>query len=389
VERVSDPAAFRELRQEWDELLAASPSNSFFLTWEWLHTWWTHLAGRRRLFLLTVRSGDRLVAIAPFAVRTRWAGSIVPVRVLEFLGADRLSSDYLDVIIRHGWEQQAVDVLSHYLVGHPFLLELANVHKTGGLARALAEGLTRRGWDVTERKVDACPFIRVSGQTWESYLANETTKGGSDFRRRLRNTTRQFAVDLQRARTEAQRRDFLQILVEIHNRRWEGGGGSDAFNTPDLQAFHDEATRLALERDWLRLFILSLDGRPVAALYGLCYHGTFLYLQLGSDHDYARQSVGQMIIGLTIKSAVEEGVREYDFLRGAEPYKFRWTQQARELVTLRVCPGRVRDLLYQRVEAMIAGAKGTVRGMLPRRILDWVGAYRQLPLWSRFGAGRS
>ena len=32
VEKMDDPAAFRALRNEWDELLEASSANSFFLT---------------------------------------------------------------------------------------------------------------------------------------------------------------------------------------------------------------------------------------------------------------------------------------------------------------------------------------------------------------------
>ena len=35
-----DDRALDELRGEWEELLAASPSASVFLTWEWLSTWW-------------------------------------------------------------------------------------------------------------------------------------------------------------------------------------------------------------------------------------------------------------------------------------------------------------------------------------------------------------
>src|SRR3954462_1952867 len=104
VERLSDPGAFRALREEWSELLTDSPSNAPFLTWEWLHTWWTHLGGRRELFVLAVPASGRLVALAPLTRRRQWAAGIVPLGVLEMLGSDRLCSDYLDLIVRRGWE---------------------------------------------------------------------------------------------------------------------------------------------------------------------------------------------------------------------------------------------------------------------------------------------
>ena len=83
--RIDDAADFAGLRGEWDELLQASESDCFFLTWEWLSTWWKHLADDRELCILTVRDGDELVAIAPFASRMRRCAGIVPVRSLEFL----------------------------------------------------------------------------------------------------------------------------------------------------------------------------------------------------------------------------------------------------------------------------------------------------------------
>ena len=57
VETIQDDEGFTRLRPEWEELLAASPSDTVFLTWEWLHTWWAHFAGRRRLLILAVREG--------------------------------------------------------------------------------------------------------------------------------------------------------------------------------------------------------------------------------------------------------------------------------------------------------------------------------------------
>ena len=45
VELIEDPDRFRSLRGEWHGLLEQSTSDCPFLTWEWLHTWWTHFAG--------------------------------------------------------------------------------------------------------------------------------------------------------------------------------------------------------------------------------------------------------------------------------------------------------------------------------------------------------
>lgn len=87
VEEVAEGAAFSNLSREWDELLDASESDCVFLTWEWLHTWWKHLAAGRRLAILAVRRGGELVAIAPFCLQPRRLSRALPFSVLEFLEA--------------------------------------------------------------------------------------------------------------------------------------------------------------------------------------------------------------------------------------------------------------------------------------------------------------
>lgn len=377
VQRIEDPAAFQALREEWDELLAASLADSFFLTWEWLYAWWTHLAGDRRLFLLVARQGGRLVAIAPLSLRARRVAGVVPLRSVEFLGADRLSSDYLDVIVRRGWEADAIPALARYLADARLALELASVRRAGCAAAALSRALTQRRWRMLETPTAVCPFIDLSGHTWESYLGTLESKPRNDFLRLLKNLTKKFSVRLEPASSEPQRREFMVHLVRLHNLRWQNLGGSDALHTADLVAFHDEVSRVTLERGWLRLFVLWLDGQPVASLYGFRYGRTFYFVQTGFDPAYGRHAVGLITVGLTIKSAIAEGAEEYDFLRGDEAYKFRWAREVRHLATLEVYPRGAPELLYRRTQRLTAVAKRIARQTLPRTVIDRVIAARQ------------
>src|SRR5687768_6814255 len=66
---ITDVPAFLELQRHWNELLDASVSRTAFLTWEWLHSWWTHLRGNASLSAIAVRSGSQLIAIAPLVMR--------------------------------------------------------------------------------------------------------------------------------------------------------------------------------------------------------------------------------------------------------------------------------------------------------------------------------
>src|SRR5215813_14471240 len=104
VDLINQVDRFADLRAEWIDLLRHSSANNPFLSWEWLHAWWVHLAGTRRLQILTARSdGGRLIGIAPLcASRGRWSW----LSQLEFLATVLAGSDYMDVIGRRGFEDE-------------------------------------------------------------------------------------------------------------------------------------------------------------------------------------------------------------------------------------------------------------------------------------------
>jgi CelD/BcsL family acetyltransferase involved in cellulose biosynthesis len=364
VRRV-EAAQFAELGAEWNALLQSSGADSLFLTWDWLYTWWNHLRGSRDLFLLTVRNGSELVALAPLALAPVRLRRLVPLRTLEFLGAGTVGSDYLDLIARHGWEDAALEAVSHHLTRQRLMIRLSRVRPESALASRLTERLDARGWTSRESSREVCPFIRLDGQTWESYLATLGSAHRYNLQRRLKNLHRRHDVELHCVTSEEQRGPALARLVQLHEARWQSRGGSEAFCSPGLISFHEEFTRRALARGWLRLLELRLDGQTVAALYGIRYGQTFSFYQSGFDPAFAKESVGLVLMGLAIRSAIEEGASEYDFLHGDESYKSHWAHEVRELAHLELYPPRLRGLVYQ---AAVLGraVRRTTRRMLGR-----------------------
>jgi CelD/BcsL family acetyltransferase involved in cellulose biosynthesis len=360
VERIDDDARFAGMAGEWDALLRASANDRFFLTWEWLHTWWRHLAGRRRLFLLTARSGGELVALAPLALAPPQLGRLLPFRSLQFLGAGTAGSDYLDLIVRRGWEDEAVRAFGEHLRVARFMLELRQL-RPDALAWRLAEALGPGGWTTRQAATEVCPFVTLAGHSWESYLETLGSAHRYNVQRRLRNLHRDSDVRFERVVTEEERGPALARLIELHHARWHGRGRSEF--TPQT-SFHEELSRLALVRGWLRLFELRVDGRPAAALYGFRYGDTFSFFQSGLDPAFAKHSVGLVTMGLAIRSAIEEGVAEYDLLHGDEDYKFRWAHETRELRRLELYPPAWRGRLCQHAVALGRTARGLARRVL-------------------------
>ena len=335
---------FSALRPEWDSLLRDSASASPFLTWEWLHTWWIHLAGASQLRMLAVRAGGELIAIAPFQMTSN---GVAHFSCLEMLGTGEAGSDYLDLIIRRGWEGESLDAIERFTRSQNTTLRLAHLGPSA-LAEQLADRLDTRGWTRSITAGGSCPYIPLGGHTWDSYLATLGASHRANVRRRIRALEQKFDVRFELVTTEAQRRDALPTLVQYHERRFDERG--TAFRTEPLRAFHDDMTKRALDRGWLRMYVLRLNGTPVAVMYGFLYNGTFSFYQHGFDDQYQQHSIGLVLMALSIRAAIEEGAGEFDMLWGLEPYKFLWARQTRDLRNVLLFPpnacGRIHRGLF-------------------------------------------
>jgi CelD/BcsL family acetyltransferase involved in cellulose biosynthesis len=365
VETIDDIERFAALKDEWNALLKDSASNCLFLTWEWLFTWWKHLAEDRRLHIITMRYDGKLVAIVPLARRGPRMKQLLPYSALEFVGMGDVGSDYLDIIVRRGREHYAWEVLAKYMAEREQVLELSRVNGSSGQAVGLASALQEHGWIALGSATDTCPVIDLSGHTWESYLADLGSEHRYNFRRRLKNLGKRWRMSIEKVQTEEQRSQCLPLLVRLHRLCWQERGGSGALHTAELVRFHEEFSKIALARGWLRLYVLRLDGDAAAAWYGFHYGGIFYFYQSGFDPRFSKHSVGLVVTGLAIKSAIEEGAKVYDFLLGDERYKFLCAREERELVRLGAYPPSLRGALYRQYVELRWSIKKRVWHYLP------------------------
>jgi len=360
---VDDARDFAALREEWTELLESSSSDCIFLTWEWLHTWWIHFGGNRGLFIITVRLGSQLVAILPLTSSRTWVGPI-SIPLLEFAGIGTIGSDYLDVIVRRNCESQAMEALVPFLSEKATSMRLPRVCQSSALAMILAGALAEQRWTCAQVATEICPFIDLSAGSFDAYLGSLGPSHRYNFKRRLRNLTRDYEVGIRYARSDEERREALAHVVNLHLERWTPRGGSDAFDGSDLLAFHDDFSDLAQKRGWLRLMVITLDGHPAAAFYGFRYGHRFCFYQSGFDPAFARSSVGLVMIGLTIRDAFAEGATEYDLLHGDESYKFLWAKTVRQLIRLELYPPVRRGRMHRHAARVTAATKRLARLML-------------------------
>jgi len=239
---IDDATSFAAMRDEWNELLAASEADSIFLTWEWLHTWWKHCANGR-LFFIAVRSGQQLAGIAPLMRTRSWTGPVL-LEKLEFAGSGTIGSDYLDFIVRGGFEDVVMPVVEEFIAHRGMTLRLTRMKRTAIATRETGPRLWRKGWQVVSTPAEVCPFIDLPAD-FDSFLATLGSSHRYNYKRRLKNLQRDFDMRVVRATTDEERRDALDTVIGLHLARWSARGGSDAFNSADALLTEREAPGVA------------------------------------------------------------------------------------------------------------------------------------------------
>ena len=78
------------------------------------------------------------------------------------------------------------------------------------------------------------------------------------------------------------------------------------------------------------------DGRPLAATIAFEDADTYYLYNSAYDPALAHLSAGIVLLAVLISQTLAVGFTRFDFLKGAEPYKFQLGAAARELFELRV-----------------------------------------------------
>ncbi|MDP9400523.1 MAG: GNAT family N-acetyltransferase, partial [Actinomycetota bacterium] len=143
-------------------------------------------------------------------------------------------------------------------------------------------------------------LLRLSGRTFEEWLASVSPKFRREMQRRERNLVRDHGLTFRLVTGEAERESALAALIRLHDARWRNT--STTFGAANTR-FYDAFTRMAAERGWLRLWLAEVDGRPIAARLGFYFAGRAWAYQSGRDPAWDKSGVGIVLLVHTLREA--------------------------------------------------------------------------------------
>ena len=322
VEEISGLAELERLRPAWQALWERIPGAQPFLAPDWLIPWWRHI-GEGDLLAIVVRGGceGELLGLAPFYIHHQ-AGS--GLRLLLPLGI--ATTDYLDALVLPGRAEAVMACVLGRLAAHAHRWDAADWPQLRPGA-ALLRGAAPAGWEEEVHPGETCPVLCLLPGT-EAVASAVPRRMRQNLRTALRRAEAEGDLRWERAEDRTLE-EIFDALLRLHRARWAERGEAGVLATRAVETAHREALPGLLRAGVLRLHALRLNGAVIAVLYALAdrpggaERRVYYYIG-GFDPRFAALSPGALLVGRAIEEAAAEGAVAFDFLRGAEPYKYRW-----------------------------------------------------------------
>lgn len=269
------------------------------------------------------------------------------VRKLELAGVHEVYPDHLDLIAAPEDAPGCIAAALDFLVRSGLAWDVLRLPAVSDDSAVIAgsRGASQRIAHV-QLPVTVAPYIagpKSFDQLMSELSRNERYKLRSRGRKLLEGEGVTY-VNF----TRDERGQALSLLLRLHKERAAEKGIDSSFARPHVQAFHEKL----LERmDWNHVLFRGLRSKQevIAIFYGFRLQDRVFYFQLGHDPGWSKWSPGLVLITETVREALGNGCKEYNFLQGDEPFKRTWAQQARTLYDCHVYNATLRGTAARRL----------------------------------------
>jgi CelD/BcsL family acetyltransferase involved in cellulose biosynthesis len=298
--------SFDSIYDDWGKLHGDSPAAPIFSSPEWSKVWWQQFGSEAKLYLGAVREECKTVGIAPLRVNGD---------VASFIGSSDVC-DYLDFVVEPGKEENFfLELLDNLKADGVLRLDLAPLRPDSTVIKSLVQVAPQQAWQVSCSPKDVTVELNLPS-SWEEYLQLLSGKQRHELNRKLRRLNEEGDLN-HRTATDGNQPDIDTFLRLFRDSRQDKA----AFLTTQMEAFFRSIASAMAEQKLLRLNMLELDKKPVAATMCFDYHDTVYLYNSGYEPDYGWLSVGVISKALCIKDSIDRRKKRFDFLKGAEAYK--------------------------------------------------------------------
>ncbi|PYV14137.1 MAG: hypothetical protein DMG21_19130 [Acidobacteria bacterium] len=359
---VASEADFRSLRDDWNALASSSKFQNVFASFDWAWGWWHHVGrdesilGQKSLFIVVVRTRDRVVGIAPLMIR-KPSRQGLSVRKLEFIGST--FNDYNDFLL--GESQPAVlGALARFMIENEHFWDIVDFRSFPNSSPSpgiLRETFAEFALPHRLAPDDPCPYVPITTD-WEGVLKTLPYDTRSTFRKKAHRLQRLKDQGL-RMRIIEHPQDETELvarMAEVEERKRVHGLAGNRF-VRATRGFFEYLFKALGPAGCLSVAVMEQGDRLVAYRLGFRVGRKIWDYTTAFDPALGKLSPGTMLIPQLIDYAFQKGFEELDFLRGDEPYKRRFAKSAhttwRVMAWKREAASRWKAFMYFRLRPFL------------------------------------
>jgi CelD/BcsL family acetyltransferase involved in cellulose biosynthesis len=302
--------SFNSLASYWPYPRSPLRWDCIFVLPPWLEVWWQKFGPMADLYLCAVKQKETIIGIAPLLLKGQEA---------SFMGSDNVC-DYLDFVISPGNEHEFFTILLDDLRKKGISrLSLRLLKPNSSVLTHLVGIAKTRRCDVSCKMEDVSLELELP-LTWEAYLKILNRKQRHEVRRKLRRIREIGEVKYRIIDDSEAVLDTIDFFIKLFRKT---NTDKMLFMTTEMESFLISLSKAMAGVHLLKIGILDIDSKPVAAIIYFDYDNIVYLYNSAYDPHHSSLSVGLISKIHCIKNSIESGKMRFDFLKGAEEYKYR------------------------------------------------------------------
>lgn len=314
ISRIDDINQFDKLKTAWDAVYSTDSHAHIFTSWAWLRGWFEITPYNWLVLAVRPDKISPYIAFFPLSYRVSLNNGIFPILEMQMCGTPLV--EYSGFVCSPEYEEKAVETFAFYLQQH---LEWGRFCMKDVLDPRLAPFLkcfSQKKFDIKHVNRTSCPYIPLPN-TWEKYLKEYL---GRKKRQNLHRSLKQIqslygfrVTNVQADNLENQ----IEILLKLRQMRWKK---MSRFSIK----IHRKLFRYGFNNNFLYIITLWNAETPIASRVAFLDRQKHVFISLFHcwDKKFAKLSPGNVLNAYSIRYAIENGFKVFDFTRGNEDYKF-------------------------------------------------------------------
>ena len=352
VEEIISKDSFKDICTLWEGLLKETESHSIFLSHDWFWSCLTGFSKGKEISTLIIRHGKSVIGIAPlWSYQDTVRG--IEVRKYEFITSP--DTPFVDFIIHKERREEVLEVIiRHLYIKKKLTWDILTFNQwpvESPNYRALQDILKAQHKYFFTSISTKIPYIPIKGE-WKTFFKTRSAKFRGTRNNIVNRISKLKEVNIQCFRQDLKGNVFKEIL-EVSKKGWKHDEGISITSQEGAYGFFDTLTNLAGKRGWLMVWLLKVEGAPVAMEYDLEHEGKVYALRADFDESFKKYSPGTYLEYRIIKHLFEKGYHEYNTGPGLGAYKLHWTDQLKEDIVLHVCNNNLKGLTIWSLESKI------------------------------------